>query len=163
MFQPLRKTLALPIAVALALAVALSGVSASVKPPKNPAKIIVDVTPQAVSPGGEAEVTLKLEPIDGVKINRYPKIKLRVPVHEGLVAETEGSIGSSTPPPPDQKDKKANYWNKVDPLIVKLTLDEAATSGNHEIDAKLVYYFCVPASGFCAPKRVPLKIPIVIE
>lgn len=161
MFQPFRKTLALPIVVASALA--LSGVPASVKPPKNPAKITVDVTPQAVSPGGEAEVTLKLEPIDGVKINRYPKIKLRVPAHEGLVAETEASIGNSTPPPPDQKDKKANYWNKVDPLIVKLNLDAAAASGNHEIDAKLVYYFCVPASGFCAPKRVPLKIPIVIE
>jgi len=161
MFQPFRKTLALPIAVALALA--LSGVSASVKPPKNPAKITVDVTPQAVSPGGEAEVTLKLEPIDGVKINRYPKIKLRVPTQEGLVAEAEASIGSDSPPPPDEKDKKANYWDNVAPLIVKLNLDEAATSGNHEIDAKLVYYFCVPASGFCAPKRVPLKIPIVIE
>ena len=158
MFQPFRQTLALPIAVAAA--VALTGVAASVKPPEHPAKITVDVTPHAVTPGGEAEVTLKLDPIDGVKINRYPKIKLRVPTQERLVAETEASIGSSTPPPPD---KKTNYWDRVDPLIVKLTLDEAATIGNHEIAAKLTYYFCVPASGFCAPKRVPIKIPIVIE
>jgi hypothetical protein len=158
MFQPLRKTLVLPIAVAAA--VALTSVAAAVKPPKNPATITVDVTPQAVTPGGEAEVTLKLAPIDGVKINRYPKIKLRVPTQEGLVAQTEASIGSSTPPPPD---KKTNYWDGVDPLIVNLTLDEAATSGNHEIAAKLTYYFCVPASGFCAPKRVPIKIPINIE
>jgi len=158
MFKPIRKTLVLPIAVAAALA--LTGVAATVKPPETPAKITVDVTPHAVAPGGEAEVTLKLAPIDGVKINRYPKIKLRVPTQEGLVAETEASIGSSTPPPPD---KKTNYWDRVDPLVVKLTLDDAAASGNHEIAAKLTYYFCVPASGFCAPKRVPIKIPIVIQ
>jgi hypothetical protein len=158
MFQPLRKTLAFPIVVATA--VALTSVAAAVKPPENPATITVDVTPQLVTPGGEAEVTLQLAPIDGVKINRYPKIKLRIPTQEGLVAQTEAAIGSSTPPPPD---KKTNYWNGVDPLVVDLTLDEAATSGNHEIEAKLTYYYCVPASGFCAPKRVPIKIPINIE
>lgn len=158
MFQPSRQIVALSIAVAVASAP--SGVAAAVKPPEKPAEITVDVTPNAVTPGGEAEVTLKLDPIDGVKINRYPKIKLRVPSQEGLVAETQASIGSSTPPPPDTK---TNYWDRVDPLILKLTLDEAAASGNHEIEAKLTYYFCVPASGFCAPKRVPIKIPIVIQ
>jgi hypothetical protein len=158
MIQSHRQTLALSIA--LALAVAPTVAAAAVKPPENPAKISVDVKPTTVTPGGEAEVTLQLDPIDGVKINRYPKIKLRVPSQEGLVAETQASIGSSTPPPPE---KKVNYWDHVDPVVLTLSLDEAATTGSHEIQAKLTYYFCVPASGFCAPKRVPIKIPIVIQ
>jgi hypothetical protein len=151
-----RPVLALGFVTVLALAVSLAGV----KPPEKPAEIAIGVSPERVAPGGTAEVTLTLEPIDGVKINRYPKIKLRVPAHEVLAGEAEAAIGNDKPPPPGQK---TNYWDEVDPLKLTLTLAEAAPPGSHEVQGKLVYYFCVPASGFCAPKRVPVTIPIVIE
>ena len=32
-----------------------------------------------------------------------------------------------------------------------------------EIEAKLTYYYCVVESGFCAPKRVPVNIPLKIR
>jgi hypothetical protein len=154
------RTLKLSLLLVLAVAVTLSAVAAPVKPPKNPAKISVEVTPKSLSPGGEAEVTLTLDPIEGVKINRYPKIKFQVPGQEGLVDAAEISIGNNEPPPPGQK---SNYWDAVDPVTLTLSLDPAVTAGDHEVQAKLTYFFCLPASGFCAPARVPITIPIAVE
>jgi len=135
-------------------------IAAPVKPPANPAKITISVAPESVAPGGRAEITLTLDPISGVKINRYPQIKLKVPNQEGLVSEVESAIGSKSPLPLDEPG--SNFWTKVDPLNLTLTVDAAAKSGEHEIEAKLIYYYCVSGE-FCAPKRVPITIPLDVE
>ena len=70
-------------------------------------------------------------------------------------------IGNDTPPPPGQME--INYYKTVDPVELQLTLDAQAPSGRHELEGKLTYYYCIAASGFCAPKRVPLAIPIEIR
>jgi hypothetical protein len=154
------RTPKLPLLLVLAAVVTPSAVAGPVKPPEKPAEIRIEVAPESLSPGGEAEVTLTLDPIEGVKINRYPKIKFQVPGQEGLVGAAEIAIGNDEPPPPGQK---SNYWDSVAPVKLTLNFDEAATAGDHEIQAKLTYFFCMPASGFCAPKRVPLKIPVAVE
>ena len=132
----------------------------SPKVPENPADISISVVPEKVAPGGRAEVTLQLAPIGSVKINRYPQIKLKVPDQEGLVGKAEAAIGSSTPLPIDETG--TNYWKTVDPLHLTLEVDPNATSGTHEVEAKLLYFFCVSAE-FCAPARIPLTIPIEVR
>jgi len=136
-------------------------VAGSPKPPAKPADIDISVAPGSVKPGGTAEVTLMLDPIEGVKINRYPKIKLQVPGQDGLVLQSEAAVGNDAPPPPGKS--KANYFDVLDPVVLSLKLDESAEKGEHEIDAKLTYFVCVPASGFCAPKRVAVKIPVDVK
>jgi hypothetical protein len=150
----------LSIALASAVAATAGVSSAQVKPPEKPAEITVEVAPAVVAPGGQAEVTLRLDPIDGIKIARYPQIKLKVPAEDGFVDEALATIGSKTPPPPDKL--ATNYWKTVDPVVLTLTLDDAASIGSHEVDAKLTYYYCV-SGNFCAPKRVPIKIPIAVR
>ncbi len=146
--------------IVLLAALGQGTIAAPLKPPKNPAKITVSVAPESVAPGGQALVTLTIDPISGIKINRYPQIKLKVPGEQGLVGEAEIAIGSKTPLPLD--DQGSNFWKNVDPLHLTLTIDAAATSGEHEVEAKLTYYYCV-SGDFCAPKRVPLTIPIDVE
>ncbi len=146
--------------IVLLVALGQVAIAAPVRLPEHPATISVSVAPESVAPGGQAEVTLTIDPISGVKINRYPQIKLKVPNHQGLVGETETAIGSKTPLPLD--DQGSNFWKKVDPLHLTLTVDSAATSGEHEIEAKLTYYYCV-SGNFCAPKRVPITIPLSVE
>ena len=148
------------LAVAVALTVAAGAGASPRRPPENPAEIRIAVSPEAVSPGDQAEVTLELAPKDGIKIARYPQIKLVVPARDGLVHEARTSIGSAKPPPPDKL--KTNYWGKVDPVRLTLTVDEAAATGTHQVDAKLTYYFCV-SDDFCAPARVPIKIPLAVR
>jgi hypothetical protein len=152
------------IGAAIGVIVAVAGfqvLAAPPKPPKEPAKIKISVSPDAVSRGGQTEVTLVLRPIEGVKINRYPQIKLEVPEQAGLVAQAEVKVGNSAPPAPDQKE--SNYFETVDPVRLKLQLNGSAPTGQHAVVGKLTYYYCVTASGFCAPKRLPIEIPIEVR
>lgn len=97
----------------------------------------------------------------GFKLNKYPKVKLAVPGVEGLVAGGETVIGSDAPPPPDRIE--TNYFKAVDPLRLRLAVKPGAASGPHDVDAKLSFFYCVAASGFCAPGKLALKIPVNVR
>jgi hypothetical protein len=135
--------------------------SEQAKPPAEPAKIRIAVSPDRVPVGGSAEVTLQLAPKAGIKINRYPKIKLVVPEQPGLTKQAEAAIGNDRPPPPGKIE--ANYYDTVDPVTLRIELDREVSRGVHEFDGRLVYYYCVKKSGFCAPARVNVKIPVQVE
>lgn len=143
------------------LASLLVGASAPKTPPKEPATIQIAVAPEATKPGEEAKVTVHLSPLDGIKINKYPKIKLKVPGQEGLVGAGEAAIGNSEPPPPDKME--GNYYKTVDPVELTLHVDPKAAAGRHEVTGQLSYFYCVAASGFCAPAKVSVSIPLTVR
>jgi hypothetical protein len=143
------------------LASAASLAAPKVKPPAEPAKIKLSVQPDSVAAGDEVLLTVELAPIEGVKINQYPKIQVKIPAREGLVSAAEISLGSNTPPPED--DLASNYFKELKPLQLAFRLDAAAPAGDHELDAKVTYAYCMPASGFCSRKRVPVKIPVSVR
>ena len=60
-------------------------------PAGDPASFEIAVAPVAVARGGAAKVSLRLVPAAGIKINRYPKIKLSIAEQPGLVGAAEGS------------------------------------------------------------------------
>jgi hypothetical protein len=125
-------------------------------------KIAVAVAPDTVGAGLEALVTVKLDPKPGIKLNKYPKIKLQIPAVSGLVGASEQSLGNTAPPPADQLE--ANYFREgVDPLSLTLHIDPQAAKGRHEIRGKLSYFYCVAASGYCAPAKTELTIPIIVR
>jgi hypothetical protein len=131
-------------------------------PLEAPIKVTVEVSPATIGAGSDASVTVKLDPKPGIKMNKYPKIKLQVPAVPGLVDAAEQTLGNPAPPPADQLE--ANYFHgAVDPLTVTLHLDGHAEKGLHEIQAKLSYFYCVAASGYCAPAKTELRIPVTIR
>jgi len=148
-------------AAAALMACALAAAGEPAKPPAEPAKIEISVTPKIVPAGGSAEATLRLTPIEGVTINRYPKITLTIAAQEGLVGGAESAIGNDAPPPPEQSG--GNYFDKVDPLRIEIAVDSSAKPGLHDIEAKLKYFYCVKKSGFCAPKKATVKIPLTVR
>ena len=150
-------------AVFLLAILALAGAAAAAPEGEEaPVKVSVKVAPGPVSAGGETAVTLELVPRAGIKLNKYPKIKLSIPATPGLNAAAETAIGNSAPPPADQLD--SNYYKgPVDPLTVSLHVDEGAASGAHEVAGKLSYFYCVAASGYCAPAKVAVSIPITVR
>jgi hypothetical protein len=151
-----------PWAVAAALiACSVASAGEPAKPPAEPAKIEISVSPQAVAAGGKAEATLQLTPIEGVTINKYPKITLKIAALEGVVGSAESSVGDNAAPPPEQSG--GNYFDKVDPLRIEIPMDMSVKPGKHQIEAKLQYYYCVKKSGFCAPKRATIKIPVEVH
>ncbi len=150
-----------PLLLAVALAAATASAAATKPSAADAVKIEVGVAPTPVTAGGEAEITVRLSVNPGFKLNRYPRIRLAVPAVEGLVSGAETSLGSDAPPPPDRLE--TNYFKSPDPLRLKLDVTRSASPGRHDIDAKLSYSYCVTASGYCAPARVPLKIPLAVR
>ena len=143
----------------LLLASASVALAATPEIPKDPATIDVRVSPQATAPGGAVDVTVQLAPKSGIKINRYPKIRLEVAAVEGVTEGAEAAIGNERPPAFDRLED--NYFKTaVDPLRFQLKLDPSVAPGLHEIAAKLIYAYCVKASGFCTRTTVPLTIPV---
>ena len=130
--------------------------------PETLVKVAVAVSPEAVGAGSEASVTVRLEPKPGIKMNKYPKIKVQILAVPGLVDAAEQSVGNAAAPPLDQLD--TNYFHgSVEPVTLTLHLDPLATKGRHEIRGKLSYFYCVAASGYCAPARTELTIPVTIR
>jgi hypothetical protein len=125
---------------------------------EHPARIDVAVSPGEAHAGDRVEVTLRIVPKDGVKINRYPKIRFQVDAREGLVDAAETSLGNDGPPPPDKME--TNYFDRVEPLTLTLPIDDDAGTGRHEIEGQVTFFYCVTKSGFCAPKKDRVKIAL---
>ena len=150
-------------AVALAAGFSLGSVVAASEgtPATEPARLDLSVAPQAVAPGQPAQVTLKVVPARGIKINRYPRIRLRVPGVSGLVEPIEVSLGNPNPPHPDALE--SNYFGDPEPVRLELRLDRSAPAGRHEIGAEVKYFYCVAESGYCAPKTAEIRIPVTVR
>lgn len=154
-------------AFALVAAALLAGVELAVAAPapsasgSEPAAYRIEVSPASVAPGETVEVRLLLEPAAGIKINKYPKIRLKIPAAPGVVGEAEGSVGSDAAPPPDQLE--SNYFKSLDPVRATVRVVDTAHAGTHEVEGKLSYYYCVASSGYCAPAKVPVKFPIRVR
>ena len=142
--------------------ISLGAAPPDARPPAEPAKIRISVAPTAVPPGGRAEVALDLAAAPGVKINRYPKIRLSVAPRAGVVRGGDATLGHDAPPPLDAAG--TNYFGEtIDPIRLPLEVDASAAPGRHELDATVTYFYCVTASGFCAPSRTAVKVPIEVR
>lgn len=149
------------LAVAWSASIGASQPAGRIEPPANPVTIGVSVTPKEVTPGGEAIVTIRLDPVAGVKINRYPRVRVRIAPQPGLAELAEGSAGDTTPPPMEQL--ADNYFETFEPLQIPIKLSADLPRGAQELDGKMVYFYCMPASGFCAPAKVGFKIPVNVN
>jgi hypothetical protein len=128
---------------------------------ERPATLVVSVTPQNPQPGEPVEITLKVVPTSGVKINRYPKIRFNVEQLDGVIDGGEVTHGNDAPPPPDKMD--TNYYKTAEPLTLTLSVDASATPGLHEFEGQVRYFYCVAKSGFCAPKKDRVKIALNVR
>lgn len=155
----MKMTICTPL-LALLLPSAVLAVPAGA-PGSEAAAVSIAVDPATVAPGARAHVTLRLTPGAGIKINKYPRIKLAIPAQPGLVAAAEAAVGNTEPPPPDHME--SNYFKSIDPVSLTLEIDGAAASGKHEIAARLSYFYCVAASGYCAPAKVAVSIPVTVK
>jgi len=137
------------------------GVAADESPSPNPATIDVAVASQPVEPGATAQLTVRVVPAAGIKINRYPKIQVTVPEVDGLVGASAASLGNPKPPPVDNPE--SNYFKEPEPVQLELHVSADAPSGAQEIGAEIKYFYCVAASGYCAPARSQFKIPVSVK
>lgn len=133
----------------------------NIEPPKVPALWTLD-GPKSVAAGETLKLSLQLEPKKGIKINQYPQISWTIKSKENpITKDVTAKLGlKSFDPNASEEDR---YFKKIDPISLEITIPKNAPSGNHVMKSKLKYFYCVTASGFCAPARADVEIPITIR
>ena len=112
-------------------------------------------TTVAAKAGKKGEVTMSFNLLKGYVINRTPPMTLKLTAVPGIaLAKME-----FTTPSTDPKSKDEYY---VDMPTIKVPVT-AAKAGKYEIPAKLTYFFCSKADGFCSRQILDVKIPVAAE
>jgi len=142
------------IAAALAAAAAPQPAQALKPGPAPEMKLKVTQEPDPLRLGGEGLVRVLVEPPEGITLNRYPGIKLAIEKSTGLTPGASGAfVGTTTP----IDDPNEFAFKKIEPLELKVT---PTRSGTGEIEGTLTFTYCVKASGFCAPAKQKVKLPV---
>jgi hypothetical protein len=121
------------------------------------------VSPATPGTNGSPKVELRFEPIEGVKINRYPKIKVHIPLQDGVPHASDAFIGDDYPPAGDQPLAATNYFKEEPTVSLPLPLSPDVAAGTHEFIGKTSFSYCVPASNFCKLYKGVFKIPYTTQ
>jgi hypothetical protein len=126
-----------------------------VKPPDL--KITVSQSPDPGSGGMDVEVRVAVAAPDGIALNQYPGITLTVTPAAGLsLAQTEAFVGTKKP---IEDPAQFGFKGPIDPLKLAMKV-KPGEKGTRTLDGSLKFFFCVKASGYCAPGEMKLKIPV---
>jgi hypothetical protein len=108
-----------------------------------------------IKAGKKADVAVSFVVDSRYKINRDPRISIAVTPVAGVTVDKKPIEASSVDPK-----AKDEYFVDLPTIKVPVT---AAKAGKFELPAKLTYFFCSKADGFCSKQSVDVKIPITAE
>jgi uncharacterized protein (DUF58 family) len=122
-------------------------------------KIQVALASSAVKAGSKSEAVVTLTPPSGIHINQYPPIRLTLENAPPVTFEPD-SYKLGLDAMPDNPEK--NPFEKIDPIKVRFRVAPHASDAKVAIKGKLKFYYCVKASGYCAPgtKDVTFTVPV---
>jgi len=108
-----------------------------------------------VKAGQPGELTVSFNLLKGYVINHTPPISLKLTPVAGVdLAKTDFTTPSNDPKSTDE------YYVDLPSIKVPVT---AAKAGKYDIPAKLTYFFCSKADGFCSRQVLDVKIPVVVQ
>lgn len=114
--------------------------------------------PSAAVPGRPVSLDVILTPPEGIVLNRYPGIKLVFESSPGLrPSSPEVFLGSREP----IEDPDRFYFNAGEPLKLEVVAEKGKKT-TRTLRGDLTYFYCVKASGFCAPARQKLELPVKV-
>ena len=135
-----------------------AAVAAKERRPPPKLQVKTDQQPSAAVPGSPASLAVSLIPPDGVVLNRYPGIKIVFEASPGLRPDVPELFAGSRQP---IEDPEQFYYDTKKPLRLDfVAVDGAAT--RRTLRGTLSYFYCVKASGFCAPGRQKIELPVKV-
>jgi hypothetical protein len=150
----MRKT---PAIAAACLAASLTALAAAV--PDVDLKIDIALAPGAVKAGSKSEAVVTLTPPSGIHVNQYPPIRLTLESAPPVIFEPD-SYKLGLDAMPDNPEK--NPFKTIDPIKVRFRVAPHASDAKIAVKGKLKFFYCVAASGYCAPgtKDVTFTVPV---
>ena len=130
------------------------------KPPDLDLKINIAVPQQAVATGAEAEAVVSITPPAGVKLNKYPPIRVTVEGNPPIEFEqTTVKVGLDEMP----ENAELNHFDTIEPIHLKFKVGKHNGDGKIPIRGKVKLTYCVAKSGYCAPVTKDLSFAVPIQ
>jgi len=98
-------------------------------------------------PGGDGAVAVRFFPRDpDLRLNETPAPRLTLDLLEPVLVDRQG------PPPrevPDYDPQTAKYFDLAEPVRFPVALAEGAPKGRHDVQARVVYFYCSVREAWC--------------
>ena len=115
-----------------------------------PAKVLVKAEIMPLSAparrGSHALTTLVLTPPEGIKINRYPPITLKLTAPKGITLDAAEIKQGSSEPIEDPDDFP---FKTIEPMKIGFKVEPGAALGKTSVKGKVNFVYCVAKSGYC--------------
>ena len=117
----------------------------------------VYVAPSAGEQAGAVSVSfLPWDP--DVHINERPAARLQLAEDQLILVDRQ-----APPPPLEPIDPDAiTYLDTSRPVLFPVAIAEGAPLGTHEVDAKVVFYFCSSRAGWCRRGKTEIQIVVTV-
>ncbi|UCF67620.1 MAG: hypothetical protein JSV80_17975 [Acidobacteriota bacterium] len=149
------------VLIALLVLAAASTPQLAAKKARKPPTLAVEVTqrPSPARPGESVEVDVAVRPPEGIVLNRFPGLTLELEKIDGLTTDQPSAFAGSREP---IEDASQAYFKKPEPLTFRFVPER---SGRSERKARgtLKFFYCVKASGFCAPGKQQVSVPVKVS
>jgi hypothetical protein len=136
--------------------------SADAKAPNEYIDISVKVEKDSLKAGSEGRLLFSLKPKTGFHVNVEPPISIELTGNKGFSLLTKKFTPDSTVKPLTSKDGY-KIFNPSAPVKFAFKIAKSAKPGTHIVQAKLTYYYCSDAEGWCSftTESFPVKITVV--
>jgi hypothetical protein len=111
-------------------------------------------------PGRPATVSVVFSPTDpDVQMNEEPAPRLKLSPREAVLVDRQ------TPPPPRDPEfdpEKTRYLDLAKPLRFPVAIAAKAPKGKHEVEAKVVYFYCSKRERWCRRGTAELEFAVEV-
>jgi hypothetical protein len=111
--------------------------------------------------GAEAAVAVTFRALDpDVKVNETPAPRLKLDLAQTVLEDRQ------PPPPaqvPDFDPLTARYLDTAEPVRFKVAISGSARSGQHEVKANVVYFYCSTREAWCRRGSADVLIPVTVR
>ena len=122
---------------------------------------VIGVFEPAKKAGGEAAIAVTFRALDpDVKVNETPAPRLKLDLAQTLLEDRQPQAPHQVP---DFDPATARYLDTSQPVRFPVALSRSATSGQHEVKASVVYFYCSTREAWCRRGSVEIQIPVTVR
>jgi hypothetical protein len=122
---------------------------------------VIGVFEPAKKAGREAAIAVTFRALDpDVKVNETPAPRLKLDLAQTLLEDRQPQAPHQVP---DFDPATARYLDTSQPVRFPVALSRSATSGQHEVKASVVYFYCSTREAWCRRGSVEIQIPVTVR
>jgi hypothetical protein len=111
--------------------------------------------------GGEGAIAVTFRALDpDVKVNETPAPRLKLDLDQTVLEDRQPQAPHQVP---DFDPLTARYLDTNKPVRFSVAISGSAPSGQHEVKANVVYFYCSTREAWCRRGSVDVLIPVTVR